>query len=156
MDSNLCRSLETLHPSSTKPIFWKYERKCFQEACKGPSLEDRKSQICHAAANKMLWLRKFPHICVPVSLSVFIFFRCVSISISAKFTDWQSDRLTKRHFICLCMLLYDFLWLCMTLRDRDRARAIYKLFHTFANYFKLLTFFKQFKLSHMIQMFSNF
>ena len=31
-----------------------------------------------------------------------------------------------------------------------------KLFYTFANFSKLLIFFKQFKLFHMIQMFSNF
>ena len=52
--------------------------------------------------------------------------------------------------------MYDYVWLCMTLRDRERARAIYQLFHTFANIFKLSTFFKQFKLFHMIQMLSNF
>ena len=49
--------------------------------------------------------------------------------------------------------MYDYATLCMTLyeRERERERAILKLFHSF----KLLKVFKQFKLFHMIQMFLN-
>ena len=53
--SHLCRNLEASNPGSTKPIFQKYERKCLNEVCLGPFLEDCKSQFCHAAAaNKIV------------------------------------------------------------------------------------------------------
>ena len=42
--------------------------------------------------------------------------------------------------------MYDDVGLCRTLRERERVRAIQKPFYTFANFFKLLEFFKKFKL----------
>ena len=51
-------------------------------------------------------------------------FRCVSISISAKFTDRQTHKqtlsfvclcMTLFAFVCLCMTIYDYVWLCMTI-----------------------------------------
>ena len=44
-------------------------------------------------------------------------FRCVSISIRAKFTDRQTNTQTHIHFVCLCMTVYEYVWLCMTMYD---------------------------------------
>ena len=44
------------------------------------------------------------------------FFRCVSISIKAKFTNRQTDKHTLSP-VWLCMTLYDCVWLCMTKYD---------------------------------------
>ena len=41
-----------------------------------------------------------------------IIFRCVSISISAKFTDRQTNKQTHTY-----LALYDFVWLCMSVYD---------------------------------------
>ena len=50
--SHLSRNLKASNPGSTKPIFWKYERKCLHTVCLGPSLDYRKSQFSHAAAKE--------------------------------------------------------------------------------------------------------
>ena len=59
--SHLCRNLEASIPGATQPIFWKYVRNCSNKVCIKPSFEDHKSQLCHALAQKMLRLRKSPH-----------------------------------------------------------------------------------------------
>ena len=49
---HLQRNLNPLNPGSTKYIFWKFERNCLSKLCLGPSLEESKSQFCHAPAKK--------------------------------------------------------------------------------------------------------
>ena len=54
----------------------------------------------------------------PKNFFYLFIFRCVSISISAKFTDSQTHRLTNSQtlsFVCLCMTVYEYVWLCMTM-----------------------------------------
>ena len=46
----LIRNLDTSKPGATRTIFWKYAKNCFNKDCLVPSLEDRKSQFCNAAA----------------------------------------------------------------------------------------------------------
>ena len=85
----------------------------------------------------------FRHLFVKLK-NLFKVFRCVSISISATFTDRQTIRQTNRltdtllcitlyDFVLLCMAMYDYLWLCLTMFDNVR----------------------QLKLLHLIQMFSH-
>ena len=55
--------------------------------------------------------------------------------------------------VWVCMTMYEYVWLSM--RERKRARAIYKLFPTFANIFKLLKFFTWFKFSQTFNTFQQ-
>ena len=87
-------------------------------------------------------------------------------SMTMYFYEWLF--MTMFDHVWLCMTMFDYVWLCFTMneyvwfcirgrqKERERARAILKLFHPFANFFKLLKIFKQFRLFHMIQMFLNF
>ena len=68
--------------------------------------------------------------------------------------DYVCLCMTFYNFLCLCMTMYDYLWLCMTMYDYLwLCMTMYDYVWLFMTLFDYI---RQFKLFHLIQIFSHF